>query len=111
MDDTCCTFGVKSILNSMNVAFNDGFRKICNIAKHTSVRMIINGFNALPVSLTVFCNLFYMIKNMLKIDKFQQQIALLFLKSDCYFDLCNLCDINIRMCKAEIKQKLQRLYE
>ena len=28
MYGTCCTFGVKSILNPLNVAFNDGFRKI-----------------------------------------------------------------------------------
>ena len=55
----------------MNIAFNDGFRKFFNIARHTSVRMIINGFNVLPVSLTVACNLFYMIQNMLKIDNFQ----------------------------------------
>ena len=73
--------------------------------------MIINGFNVLPVSLTVVCNLFYMIQNMLKIDKFQKLIAHLFLKSDCYFDLCNLFDINVHMYKAEIKQKLQKLYE
>ena len=37
MHDTCCTFGVKSISNSLNVAFNYGFRKIFNIARHTSV--------------------------------------------------------------------------
>ena len=51
-----------------------------------------------------------MIQNMLKIDKFQQLIAHLFLKSDCNYDLCNLYNINIHMCKAEIKQKLQKLY-
>ena len=73
--------------------------------------MIINGFNVLPVSLTVVNNLFYMIQNMLKINKFQQLIAHLFLKSDCYFDLCNLYDTNIHMCRAEIKQKLQKLHE
>ena len=60
---TCCNSGVKSILNPLNVAFNDGFRKIFNSARQTSVRMIINGLNALPVSLTVVCNLFYMIQN------------------------------------------------
>ena len=59
---TCGTFGVKSILNPLNVAFNDGFKKIFNIARHTRVRLInINGFNVLPVSLTVVCNLFYVI--------------------------------------------------
>ena len=52
-----------------------------------------------------------MIQIMLKIDKFQQLMAHLFLKSDCYFDLCNLHEININMCKAEIKRKLQQLYE
>ena len=71
MYGTWCTFGVKSILNPLNVAFNDGFRKILNIARHTRVWLIINGFNVLPVSLTVICNLFYVIQNMLKIDKFQ----------------------------------------
>ena len=71
---TCCTFDFKSILNPLNVAFNDGF-KIFNIARPTCVRLIINGFNVLPVSLTVICNLFYMIQNMLKINKFQQLIA------------------------------------
>ena len=106
----CYTFGAKNILNPLNVAFNDEFRKIFNVARHISGRMIIIGFNALPISLTVVCNLFYMIKNMLKVDEFQQLIAHLFLKSDCYFDLCNLYDINIHMCRAEIKQKLQRLY-
>ena len=61
------------------------------------LRMIINGCNVLPVSLTVVYNLFYMIQNrpMLKINKFQQLIADLFFKSDNYFDLCNLYDINI----------------
>ena len=38
-----------------------------------------------------------------EIDKFQQLIAHLFLKSDCYFDLYNLYDINIHICRAEIK--------
>ena len=73
--------------------------------------MIINDFNILPVSLTVVCNLFYMIQNMPKRGKFQQLIVHLFLKSDCYFDLdlCNLYDINKHMCKAEIKQKLKQL--
>ncbi len=53
-----------------------------------------------------------MIQNMLlKIDKFQQLFAHLFLKSDCYFDLYNLCDVNIYICKSEIKQMLQQLYE
>ena len=74
--------------------------------------MIISGFNFLPVYLPVVCiNIFYMIQIMLKIDKFQQLMAHLFLKSDCYFDLCNLHEININMCKAEIKRKLQQLYE
>ena len=68
------------------MAFNDGFRKIFNIARHTSVRLNVNGFKILPVFLTVVCNLYYMIQNMLKINKFQQLIAHLFLKSDCYFD-------------------------
>ena len=27
MHGTCCTFGCNSILNPLNVAFNDGFRK------------------------------------------------------------------------------------
>ena len=58
---TCCTVGVKSILNPLNVALNDGFRKFFNIARHTSVRMIINDFNVLPVSLTDVCNLFYIL--------------------------------------------------
>ena len=59
--------------------------------------MIINSFIVLPVSLIVFCNLFYMIQKKPKIDKFQQLIAHLFLKSDYYFDLCKLYDINIHM--------------
>ena len=84
---TCCTFSVKSILNLLNVTFNDGFRKIFKIARCTSVWLIINGFNVLPVSLTVVCNLFHVIQNMLKIDKNQQLIAHLLLKSDCYYDL------------------------
>ena len=70
MHSTCCTFGVKSILSPLHVAFNDGFRKTFYIARHTSVRMIISGFNVLLVFLTVVCNLFYMIQNMLKIVKF-----------------------------------------
>ena len=53
MYGTCCTFGVKSILNPLKAAFNYGFRKICNITRHKSVRMIIIGFNVLPVSLTI----------------------------------------------------------
>ena len=101
MYGTCCTFGVNSILNPLNVAFNDRFNKIFNIAKYTRVRMIINGFIVLLVSLTVVCNLFYMIQNTLKIDKFQQLIAHLFLKLGYYFDLRKLYDINVHMCKAE----------
>ena len=53
----------------LNVAFNDGCRKIFTVVRHRSVRMIINGFNVLPASLAVVCNLFYMIQNMLKTDK------------------------------------------
>ena len=87
MCGTYCTFGVKSILNPLNVTFNDGFRKIVNFAIHTRVWLIINGFNVLPVSLAVVCNLFYMIQNMLKIDKFQHLIARLLLKPNCYYDL------------------------
>ena len=52
-----------------------------------------------------------MIQNMLEIDKFQQLITHLFLKPGCYFDLCSLYDINKHMCKVEIKQKLQQMYE
>ena len=85
--------------------------KSFNIARHRSVKLIINGFNVLPVSLTVVCNLFYMIQNIIKKDKFQQLIAHQFLKSDSYYGLCNLYDINIHMCKAKIKRKLQQLYE
>ena len=58
MYGTCCIFGVRSILNPLNVAFNDGLRKIFNIARYTSVWMIINGFNVLLESLTVVCDLF-----------------------------------------------------
>ena len=36
MYGTCCTFGVDNILNPPNVAFNDGFRKNFNFARHTS---------------------------------------------------------------------------
>ena len=46
---------------------------------------------------------------MLKIDKFQQLIALVFRKSDCYYDICNVYDITSHMCSAVIKQKLQQL--
>ena len=52
-----------------------------------------------------------MIQNVLKTDKFQQFIGHLFLKFYCYFDLCNLHDINMHMCQVEIKKKLQQLYE
>ena len=69
MYGTCCTFGVKSILNPLNIAFNDGFRKFFNFSRHTRVWLIINSFNVLPVFLTVVYNLFYVIQNMLKIDK------------------------------------------
>ena len=55
MYGTFCTFGVKSNLSPLNVTFNDGFRKICIIARHVSVRLIINGFNVLPVSLINCC--------------------------------------------------------
>ena len=110
MYSTCCTFGVRSILNPLNVAFNDGFRTIFNIADiQLSVRMIVNGFSVLPVSMTFVVNLLYMIQNMTKIDTFLQLIAHLFLKFDCYCDLCNVYNINIHMCKTEIK--LQQLYE
>ena len=80
---TCCTFCVKCILNSLNVAFNDRFGKKFNIAWHTSVRFIVNGFNVLPTSLTFVCNLYYMVQNMPEVNKFQQLIARPFLKSDC----------------------------
>ena len=43
--------------------------KSFNIARHRSVKLIINGFNVFPVSLTVVCNLFYMIQNIIKKDK------------------------------------------
>ena len=49
--------------------------KFFNVARHASVRLIINGFNVLPLFLTVVCNLFYMIQNTLKVDKFQHLIA------------------------------------
>ena len=87
MYGTCCTFSVKSILNPLNIAFNNGFRKKINFARHTRVWLIINGFNFLPVSLTIICNLFYVIQHMLKIDKFQQLIFHLLLKSNYYYDL------------------------
>ena len=60
------------------MAFNNGFRKIFNIDRHTSVRLIINGFNVLLVFLIFVCNLFYMIHNMLKIDKFQRYCSSVF---------------------------------
>ena len=101
----CCTFDVKSILNPLNVAFNDEFRKIFNIARHTNLRLIINGFiNVLPVSLTVVCNLSCMIQNMLMIDNFQQLLSHLFFMFDCSYDLSNLYNINIRMCKLKLSK-------
>ena len=34
----CCTFGVKSILNPVNVAFDNGFRKNLNVTRHTKCK-------------------------------------------------------------------------
>ena len=49
---------------------------------------------------------------MLKIDKFQQLITYLLLKSDCYYVLMATYMIFIHIhVKAEIEQKLQQLYE
>ena len=106
LEGTCCTFGVKSILNPLNVAFNDGFRKIFNIAKHTSVMLIINSFSVSPVSLNVARNLFYVVQNMLKTDTFQQLIAHLFLKFD-VFMIYATYDILIYIC---VKLKLSKSY-
>ena len=102
----CCTFGVKSILNPLNKAFNNGFKNF-NIARHTRVRLIIYDFNVLPESLIVVCNLFDAIQNVLKIDQFQQLIAHLFLKSDCYYDLKEPYMIFIYIC---VKLKLSKSY-
>ena len=78
------------------------------VNKECLVKILLHCF--FPELMYGTCCTFGMIQNMLKIDKFQQLIAHLFLKSDCNYDLCNLYNIDIHMCTAEIKQKLQKLY-